>query len=127
MKVVQLRIPGIYSGLNSPLEGPNASGLLGQPQPFLASLNGLLPPFLISDVFYHGKNQGNGKIAQRRNAQPTPNQRAIPSKVTFFELVVIYKTCSQLLKKNPILFCVFRRRKVNAVFVSQLLTAETQE
>jgi hypothetical protein len=40
---------------------------------------------------------------------------------------MIYGAGSQLLKKQPILFRVFRRRKVNTVFALQLLTAETQE
>jgi hypothetical protein len=39
---------------------------------------------------------------------------------------MVYGACSQLLEKVPILFGVFRGRKLNTVFAIQLLLAETQ-
>src|SRR6201982_3858325 len=40
---------------------------------------------------------------------------------------MIYRTCTQLLKKRPVLLCIFRRRKIHAVFVTQFLLAEAEE
>src|ERR1700752_3844054 len=40
---------------------------------------------------------------------------------------MIYRTCTQLLKKRPILLCIFTRRKIHAVFVTQFLLAEAEE
>src|ERR1700746_3223613 len=40
---------------------------------------------------------------------------------------MIYRTCTQLLKKRPILLRIFTRRKIHAVFVTQFLLAEAEE
>src|SRR5262249_34567167 len=40
---------------------------------------------------------------------------------------MIYRTRSQLLKQVPILFCIFGRRKIDAVLVTQFLVAEPEE
>jgi hypothetical protein len=51
---------------------------------------------------------------------------AVPPKITFLYLVAIYRACSQLLKKRPILFRVFWWRKIDAVLVAHFLLAETE-
>src|ERR1700751_1378060 len=40
---------------------------------------------------------------------------------------MIYRTCTQLLKKRPILLRIFTRRKIHAVLVTQFLLAEAEE
>src|SRR5215475_4627771 len=40
---------------------------------------------------------------------------------------MIYRACSQLLKKHPVFLSIFRRREIHTMFVTQLRFAETQD
>src|ERR1700758_3585987 len=81
----------------------------------------------VRDVLHHRDHERRRTALQQGEAQAAPNQRTIAPEVTFLELVAIYRTSSQLLKKRPVLFRILRRRKIDAVFAAQFFLGETEE
>src|SRR6516162_5360874 len=82
--------------------------------------------FLSSNVLYHGNYQRRGATVQQRKTQASPEQRAVGPRIPLLQLRLIDRAGAQLLKESPILFSIFGRGEVNAVFVSHLLLAEAK-
>ena len=62
---------------------------------------------------------------KRCSSVPRPRSRLAENSA--FLIGSDLSTCSQLLKKRPVLLRIFRRRKIDTVLVTQFLFAETEE
>src|SRR5262249_16750161 len=82
-------------------------------------------PF-ISNVLHHRDYQRRGTTLQQRQTQTSPDDRAVSSKITLLQLVVIYRAGSQLLKERPVLLSILRRRKIDTMFAPQFVLSETE-
>jgi len=58
--------------------------------------------------------------------RPQTNEPS-PPKIAFLQLVVIYHTCLQLLKKRPVFLRILGRRKIHTMLVAKFLLTKTQE